>query len=200
MWSTRDIVHATFDLEHTPEVCPPLMLARTRLLSFAAAFGLVACSTLTEPPQPVSFAAGSAAPTPSASAAARPSATASAAPPPSAPAAPPPGDQKVQIATLKPGKGAGAQNGDKVSVHYTGTLLDGSKFDSSRDRNKPFDLTLGSGQVIKGWEQGLPGMKVGETRKLVIPPGLAYGASARPGIPANSTLVFEIEMLSINGK
>jgi len=100
--------------------------------------------------------------------------------------------------TLTPGDGPGAQNGDRVSVHYTGTLLDGTKVDSSLDRGRPFGFTLGADMVIKGWNQGVLGMKVGEKRRIVIPSTLAYGPRGRPGIPPNSTLVFEIELLAIN--
>jgi FKBP-type peptidyl-prolyl cis-trans isomerase len=95
------------------------------------------------------------------------------------------------------GTGDEAVAGKKVSVNYVGTLSDGTKFDSSYDRNEPFEFTLGGGEVIKGWDQGVVGMKVGGKRKLVIPPDLGYGAQANGKIPANSTLVFEIELLGV---
>ncbi|KAH7335793.1 putative FK506-binding protein 2, partial [Rhizoctonia solani] len=94
-----------------------------------------------------------------------------------------------------------SQNGDKLSMHYTGTLPDGKKFDSSRDRNQPFDFTIGSGQVIQGWEQGLLGMCVGEKRKLTIPSNLGYGDRGFPPvIPGGSTLVFDVELLGIKNR
>jgi FKBP-type peptidyl-prolyl cis-trans isomerase FkpA len=96
------------------------------------------------------------------------------------------------------GTGAEAVAGKKVSVHYTGTLTNGSKFDSSHDRHEPFVFKLGGGQVIKGWDQGVQGMRVGGKRKLVIPPELGYGARGFPPvIPPNSTLVFEVELLDV---
>jgi FKBP-type peptidyl-prolyl cis-trans isomerase len=102
---------------------------------------------------------------------------------------------------IKVGTGLEAKAGDQVSVHYTGTLTDGTKFDSSLDRNEPFQFSLGAGQVIKGWDQGVVGMRKGGKRKLTIPSELGYGASGSPPkIPPNATLVFEIELLSINGK
>jgi FKBP-type peptidyl-prolyl cis-trans isomerase FkpA len=105
---------------------------------------------------------------------------------------------ELQIETLKPGTGAEAKAGDKVTVHYVGTLTDGKKFDSSRDRGEGFRFTLGQGQVIQGWDQGVAGMKVGETRKLTIPPAMGYGARGFPPvIPANATLVFEVELLKV---
>ncbi|HEY6724667.1 MAG TPA: FKBP-type peptidyl-prolyl cis-trans isomerase [Polyangiaceae bacterium] len=100
---------------------------------------------------------------------------------------------------LTPGKGAEAKTGDTVKVHYTGTLLNGKKFDSSLDRNEPFEFKLGAGQVIKGWDEGVVGMKVGGKRKLTIPAEKAYGKSGSPPtIPPNSPLVFEIELLGIS--
>jgi FKBP-type peptidyl-prolyl cis-trans isomerase FkpA len=96
------------------------------------------------------------------------------------------------------GTGAEAQTGKTVSVHYTGWLLDGTKFDSSKDRNQPFSFPLGRGQVIKGWDEGVAGMKVGGKRTLVIPPDLGYGANGAGGvIPPNATLKFEVELLDV---
>ena len=104
---------------------------------------------------------------------------------------------KVESTDIKVGKGAEAKSGKTVTVHYTGTLTNGKKFDSSVGK-EPFTFTLGSGQVIQGWDQGVAGMKEGGKRKLIIPPHLAYGEqSPSPDIPANSTLVFEVELLDV---
>ncbi|MDP2271411.1 MAG: FKBP-type peptidyl-prolyl cis-trans isomerase [Archangium sp.] len=104
----------------------------------------------------------------------------------------------LQIEDIQVGTGAEAKPGQSVSVHYTGTLTNGSKFDSSRDRKEPFDFQLGAGMVIKGWDQGVAGMKVGGRRKLTIPPELGYGAGGYPPvIPPNSTLVFDIELIEV---
>lgn len=104
----------------------------------------------------------------------------------------------LQYQDLTVGTGQEAKTGDTVSVHYVGTLEDGTKFDSSRDRNQPLQVTIGAGGVIQGWEEGLQGMRVGGTRKLIVPPALAYGDQAVGDlIPANATLIFEIELLSI---
>ncbi len=102
------------------------------------------------------------------------------------------------IEDLRVGDGAEATPGTKITVHYVGTLTDGSKFDSSRDRGQGFSFKLGAGQVIQGWDQGFAGMKVGGMRKLTIPPALGYGERGFPPvIPARSTLVFEVELLSV---
>jgi rhodanese-related sulfurtransferase len=105
----------------------------------------------------------------------------------------------LQIKELTEGTGDIARTGDTVSVHYTGWLLNGTKFDSSVDRNQPFEFELGAGKVIKGWDQGVAGMHVGGKRELIIPPELAYGKRAVGGglIPADSTLKFEVELLAI---
>jgi FKBP-type peptidyl-prolyl cis-trans isomerase FkpA len=96
------------------------------------------------------------------------------------------------------GDGAAAAAGQKVKVHYTGWLTNGTKFDSSKDRNDPFVFPLGAGSVIKGWDEGVQGMKVGGKRKLTIPPALGYGARGAGGvIPPNATLVFEVELLGV---
>ena len=108
-------------------------------------------------------------------------------------------DFKTKIVELRAGIGVECKSGDNVSVHYTGTLDDGTKFDSSRDRGQPFSFPLGQGRVIKGWDVGVAGMKVGGQRKLEIPAEEGYGARGAGGdIPPNATLYFDVELLKIN--
>jgi FKBP-type peptidyl-prolyl cis-trans isomerase FkpA len=110
----------------------------------------------------------------------------------------PPPPTKLEIVDEKVGTGAEAALGNTVTVHYTGRLMNGVKFDSSLDHNKPFDFKLGGGTVIKGWDQGVLGMKVGGKRKLKIPPSLGYGEKGSPpNIPGNAGLLFDVELLSL---
>ena len=108
-------------------------------------------------------------------------------------------DSGLQYWEIKVGTGSEAKEGSHVRVHYTGWLTTGKKFDSSVDAGKPFDFTIGNGEVIKGWEEGVAGMKVGGKRQLRIPPELGYGASGTPGgpIPPNATLIFDVQLLQV---
>jgi FKBP-type peptidyl-prolyl cis-trans isomerase FkpA len=105
----------------------------------------------------------------------------------------------MKIETLNAGNGASPKRGETVSVHYTGWLTDGTKFDSSADRDEPFAFVLGAGQVIRGWDEGVAKLRVGDKVRLTIPPELAYGVAGYPGaIPPNATLIFEVELLSVS--
>ena len=105
---------------------------------------------------------------------------------------------ELKIEKLVTGSGAAPKKGDTVTVHYTGTFTDGKKFDSSVGTNQPFDFTLGQSEVIKGWDEGIVGMKVGGKRQLRIPPELAYGAAGHPPqIPENATLIFDVQLVAV---
>ncbi len=106
-------------------------------------------------------------------------------------------DSGLKYTDLVEGTGASPEKGQLVTVHYTGTLEDGTKFDSSRDRNEPFKFKIGVGQVIKGWDEGVASMKVGGRRQLTIPPELGYGSRGIGPIPPNSTLLFDVELLNV---
>lgn len=109
-------------------------------------------------------------------------------------------DSGLMYEDLEVGTGALPTQGQAVTVHYTGTLENGEKFDSSRDRNRPFSFTIGVGQVIKGWDEGVATMRVGGRRKLVIPPDLGYGTRGAGGvIPPNATLIFDVELIRVGG-
>ena len=105
----------------------------------------------------------------------------------------------LSVLDVVEGDGDEAMPGQRVTVHYTGWFLEGEKFDSSLDRGQPFPFALGAGHVIAGWDEGVAGMRVGGWRRLVIPPKMAYGEAGRSGIPPNSTLVFDVELVDVEG-
>ena len=165
-----------------------MAVAIVAAVALLAAIALSGCSSApTQSAQP-------AAPAPSSTeASAAPESTA-----PTSSAATTPSGGKLKITDLKVGKGAAAKTGQTVTVNYTGWLMDGTKFDSSLDRNQPFAFPLGAGKVIPGWDQGVVGMKVGGKRELIIPPQLGYGSQGAGGvIPPDATLKFDIELLSV---
>lgn len=179
------------------------------LVTLALALGLAGtgCAKLTEPPKEEAFQAEPAdsaiikPPDPSKKPAAL--ATAQPAEKPAEPEKPAeaPSNEKLGIKDLVVGKGTEAKSGDSVKVHYVGTLPDGKEFDASKKHGQPFDFELGAGRVIKGWDQGVAGMKVGGKRKLTVPPSLGYGARGFPPvIPPNATLNFEVELLEVKKK
>jgi FKBP-type peptidyl-prolyl cis-trans isomerase len=168
-----------------------------------SALASTACSKLTEPPKEEAIQSEPASSAGTTAATAQPSAqpTATAPAPKPAETAPPPTDEKLGVKDLTVGKGAEAKAGDTVKVHYVGTLTDGKEFDSSRKHNEPFTFELGAGRVIKGWDQGVAGMKVGGKRRLTVPPSLGYGARGFPPvIPPSSTLLFDVELLEVKKK
>ncbi len=173
-------------------------------LSLACSLGcLTGCSKLTAPPreEAVQVSADPAAKPNVGPEESMPMATALPTAKPTAPAPTPAPDAPLKKVDVVVGKGAEAKTGDTVSVHYVGTLVDGKEFDASKKHGKPFEFPLGQGHVIKGWDEGVVGMKVGGKRKLVIPPSKGYGdRGAPPVIPPNATLLFEVELLEIKKK
>ena len=160
------------------------MLTRKTLL-----FSLLCAACQSRVPEPEATKSVLLDPAPSASASAEPSAP------------PTPAVTELKKEDSAPGTGPACKAGDMVKVHYTGTLMNGTKFDSSRDRNEPFQFTLGQGEVIKGGDEGVVGMKKGGKRKLTIPAAKAYGASGSPPkIPPNSPLIFDVELVEIVGR
>jgi FKBP-type peptidyl-prolyl cis-trans isomerase FkpA len=175
------------------------VLARRLLLGLLGTVSVMgfACAKLTSPPEQISTDTTTAA---TAAASAAPRGSQAQRPAPTAPLATAQGNQpeeKLKFEDVVVGKGQEAKAGDTVSVHYVGTLTDGKEFDQSRKRGQPFTFPLGQGRVIKGWDQGVAGMKVGGKRKLTIPPSLGYGDRGAGTIPPNSTLLFEVELLEI---
>jgi peptidylprolyl isomerase len=191
----------------------PFMRLLKVLIPCTLALAVAACGRVETASQPIPTFSPIAAPAeqPAPEATAAPEAPAATAAADAAPAAAGAGPQQVdpskitttpsglKYAELLVGTGAEATSGKQVSVHYTGWLQNGTKFDSSRDRGEPLQLTLGAGQVIPGWEEGLTGMKVGGQRQLIIPPDLAYGEQGAGGgvIPPNATLIFEVELVNV---
>lgn len=166
------------------------------LLGAAALSTGSGCSKLTEPPKPEPVQ-GETTPTGATTQAATAQPTAAPTPTPAPPAADP--NAKLEIKDAVVGKGAEAKAGDTVRVHYVGALTNGDEFDASKKHgDKPFEFELGKGRVIKGWDEGVAGMKEGGKRKLTIPPHLGYGARGAGGkIPPNATLVFDVELVEV---
>jgi hypothetical protein len=174
--------------------------AATLLGLVFAGLAAVGCSKLTEPPRPEPIQGEG---TPAAEPKQAPPAPTPTPTPSPTPAAPPPDpNAKLEIKDVVPGKGAEAKAGDTVTVHYVGTLPNGTEFDASKKHgDEGFTFELGKGRVIKGWDDGVAGMKVGGKRKLTIPPHLGYGArGAGDKITPKSTLLFEVELLSVKKK